>query len=925
VLPHEDLLNELADAILDGTPIDWQDVAARANGRDRALLDRLKIVSDLATVHRGLAVASPTDSQSPYSGDPTADDGGHSRRWGHLNLLELVGRGAFGEVYRAHDTRLDRDVALKLLSSTAGEIRASAIIEEGRLLARIRHPNVVTIYGAERRGDHVGLWMEFVEGQTLEQMLQQGRVFTVAETVDIGIQLCHALTAVHDAGLLHRDIKAQNVMLADDGRVVLMDFGTGWEVNPDSRAALAGTPLYLAPEVLAGGEPTIRSDLYSLGVVLYHLLTGSYPVAARTIEDLRWAHARAERVAIKSARPEVPPDVGGIIERATDPRPERRPESASATAAKLRAAQTHAPRRGWAGVALLALVVSLLVAVPVFQRASRTSAASDSRASAALAVTPITSSAGNKNYPALSPDGTRVAFIWMINGEWELYVKDLTTDRTTRMTEEGAGYPMWSPDGRFLAFRRESRDPARRNSVAVLVIPASGGPERIIWQGAPRTLGNGHSWSADGSHIAISARGAIGEPLRVLVVDATTSKTRWLSQPPSSTLGDSYPAFSPDGRSIAFVRTEGADKHLYLLRLASAGLERLPVDGHDIRGLAWSPDGKTIIFTSYRGAGRDTLWRVPVAGGEAERVIGIGEGASAPSVGGRGRMVYLHTMLDQDVYRVELPGDSSAKPLKLATSSRRDTQPDISPDGTRIAFVSDRAGSAEIWLIDAEGGNPRQLTTFGTLCRYPRWSPDGHRIVSAVRLPSLDQSRVFVTDVSTGASRQITHGPGQDLWPQWSGDGNSIYFASDRSGNYQIWKVAAAGGEPVQLTRDGGFKSWESSDGRYLYYSDNTRAIWRMPVTGGPSTMIVQMADETAFGGEWVLSASGIHWLRLRTTSGPLIEFLAFATGVSVPVVALDTAYDYGSGFSVSKDEQWLAFSHREYDGSDVMMIEGMR
>ena len=143
------------------------------------------------------------------------------------------------------------------------QTRASSIIEEGRLLAQVRHPNVVTIHGAERIGDQVGLWMELVEGRTLEQILEQGRRFTVTEVVEIGIQLCGAIAAVHDAGLLHRDIKSQNVMLADDGRLVLMDFGTGRELGDNSAAGLAGTPLYLAPELLSGKEPTVRSDIYA--------------------------------------------------------------------------------------------------------------------------------------------------------------------------------------------------------------------------------------------------------------------------------------------------------------------------------------------------------------------------------------------------------------------------------------------------------------------------------------------------------------------------------------------------------------------------------------------------------------------------------------------------------------------------------------
>ena len=152
--------------------------------------------------------------------------------WGHLRVLEPIGRGAFGEVYRAWDTRLAREVALKLLPATAKTLRqATSIIEEGRLLARVRHPNVVTIYGAERIDDRVGLWMEFVNGRTLEQVIAQGHTFGPAEATEIGVQLCHAVAAVHAAGLVHRDVKAHNVMLAEDRRVVLMDFGSGRELG----------------------------------------------------------------------------------------------------------------------------------------------------------------------------------------------------------------------------------------------------------------------------------------------------------------------------------------------------------------------------------------------------------------------------------------------------------------------------------------------------------------------------------------------------------------------------------------------------------------------------------------------------------------------------------------------------------------------
>jgi serine/threonine protein kinase len=170
-------------------------------------------------------------------------------------------------------------VALKLLPAVRPAGSGEAIIHEGRLLARVRHSNVVAIYGAEQIGNQIGLWMEFVHGRTLEQALKDGRSFTVRETIDIGLELCQAVAAVHDAGLLHRDIKAQNVALADDGRVVLMDFGAGRDVAESPASDLTGTPLYLAPEILAGQPASVRSDVYSVGVVLHHVLTGSYPCA----------------------------------------------------------------------------------------------------------------------------------------------------------------------------------------------------------------------------------------------------------------------------------------------------------------------------------------------------------------------------------------------------------------------------------------------------------------------------------------------------------------------------------------------------------------------------------------------------------------------------------------------------------------------
>ena len=359
MLPNEQLIDDLADAILDGSPIDWTAAESSSDGAAQLLVGQLRVLAAVADVHR--STSASTSSPVPESPlEPKIAD--VPVLWGPLRLIEKIGRGAFGHVYRAWDTRLDREVALKLLPAgpASGDRAASAIMHEGRLLARVRHPNVVTIYGAERIEDQIGLWMEFVRGHSLEQILDQGKVISAAEAIGIGLELCRAVSAVHGAGLLHRDIKTHNVMRAEDGRIVLMDFGTGREVDDDASSDLAGTPLYLAPEVLQGEQATVRSDIYSLGVLLYHLVTGSYPVQARTVREIRRAHERGERTAVQTARSDVPSKLARIIERAIDPDPARRYQTAEALATDLAAlkARPRLVRLAYAaGLAVASIVV----------------------------------------------------------------------------------------------------------------------------------------------------------------------------------------------------------------------------------------------------------------------------------------------------------------------------------------------------------------------------------------------------------------------------------------------------------------------------------------------------------------------------------------------------------------------------------------
>ena len=283
--------------------------------------------------------SDPPESGSEAKAAPTRPDqqGLQGKRWGELLLVEEIGRGSFATVYRAHDPRLDRAVAVKLLRPSPGDEHfASTLLHEGRTLARVRHPNVVTVYGAGEHDGQVGLWMELVRGVTLEQMLAAHGSFSAGEAGLIGQELCRALAAVHRAGLVHGDVKAQNVMREQGGRLVLMDFGAGGtRSSPAMRQGIVGTLSHLAPELLEGADETMRSDIYSVGVLLYHLVTNDLPVKADTIVGLRAAHARGDAARLQDLRPDLQETFIRVVERAIERDPARRFASAGEMEAAL--------------------------------------------------------------------------------------------------------------------------------------------------------------------------------------------------------------------------------------------------------------------------------------------------------------------------------------------------------------------------------------------------------------------------------------------------------------------------------------------------------------------------------------------------------------------------------------------------------------
>ncbi len=321
-----------SEAQLEGDALDW--TPPTPDGDREALarrhLSEAQSLLDQAT--QGAASSGPEISPTiPL--DPGATqrstvlpERSAGTRWGQLELLEKLGEGAFGEVYRARDAMLDREVALKLLRPGAN-LDFDRFVEEGRRLARIRHPNILVVHGTDTHDGRAGLWMDLVEGQTLEACLETQGTMSAHEATLVGIDLCRAVAAVHAQGLVHRDIKTVNVMRETGGRIVLMDFGSATPSAHDlrdPRGAIEGTPFYMAPELLSGAPPSPASDLFALGVLLYRLVSGRYPIEADNLHELLERRRSGENRPLREVRSDLPASFIQVVERATEMDPSRR-------------------------------------------------------------------------------------------------------------------------------------------------------------------------------------------------------------------------------------------------------------------------------------------------------------------------------------------------------------------------------------------------------------------------------------------------------------------------------------------------------------------------------------------------------------------------------------------------------------------------
>lgn len=625
-------------------------------------------------------------------------------------------------------------------------------------------------------------------------------------------------------------------------------------------------------------------------------------IAAVSVEDVA-EHAQAAKVEAPSFTPVVETIPIPPLDILEPPAPVRRPFS---------------PKRAWiAGIALFGLMglfgYLLLTnsAIPV----------------ASPEVVPLTSYRGVQRSPSLSPDGSRVAFIWVgeSGDNLDIYVQRIDGSGRMRLTTDPAAeeYPEWSPDGSTIAFVRKGE---------IFTIPFDGGPERKL----STARGRGLAWSPDSRFLAFSDQEAPAGGHAIFFISVETGKRHLAAA--VSQAGDDYmwPTFSPDGKQIAFLRRATTMTDVWRVPASGGKPVRVAITYQPATGLVWTPDGKYLLYATGRHA--PGLLAIPAEAHDVTRLELIeiaGTNVSEPSIisrNGRERILaYGHEYTNWDIWGASIGAGGIDRGLPLADSIRADQAPSISPDGKRIAFSSARSGYEEIWVGMADGTPPRQLSKFNSaMANSPRWSPDGKLIVFDATIGH--NSDIYTVDPDGGAPVRITSEPSAEVQANWSHDGKWIYFMSDRSGERQIWKLPAAGGPAVQITRGGGIQAVESADGKYVYYAKEQygRGVWRVPVNGGPETLV---SDE-AWHNLWSLSSDGLYYFDVSSQMPDVFSIerpiplrrLDLATNSITTSGTISVSFPKGvPALDVSRDGKYVAWVGWREHNSELMMIRNFQ
>jgi Tol biopolymer transport system component len=889
---------------------------------------------------------------APENGIPTLEPG---QSVGRYRIVDLLGSGGMGEVYRARDPSLERDVAIKIVA--AAECKNPRWLrlfeQEARGAASLNHPNVVAIYDATADHARACIVFELLDGESLRQRLQR-RDITPSKAVSYAIQIAEGLTAIHAKGMVHRDLKPENVFVTHGDLVKILDFGiakilqtgslddesvlegeTEGEGQTDP-GRLRGTIGYMSPEQLKGERVDSRSDIFSFGLILYEMLARRRAFEGNTASVIAGILTQ-EPPALPTRN--IPAGLRRIVQRCLEKRPDQRFHSAHdlALALRLVAADLETPRH-WRRTALIGGAAALAIAAIVV--AATTIGRGRATRSRALRVesetVPLTSAPGLEYQPALSRDGTQVAYVW--NGSeggsnFDIYTKSVDRQTTFRLTTDRASEccPAWSPDGKSVAFLR-----IHATEADLITMPAMGGPERKIRPVHP-WFGSAITWSPDGKSLAFSDRTAPGRPFQIAVLSLDTGDVRTISHPERSIAGDGLPTFSPDGTQIAYVRLPGLGdafqwSEIEVFDIDSATETRVIRDGSIVGGLDWTTGGDELVFSASAPGGAARLWRVSLAD-RNRRPVGDGiplsnvTGAEAFNAVSRTlrvsvaaaahRLAFARGAYDTDIWAVA-PAGAPTESRKLIASTRLDEAPQYSPDGQRIAFASDRnSPTSQIWVCSAAGSECEQVTSLAVACGTPRWSPDGRRI--AFDAAPEGQTDIYVVEVASKTVTRLTSAPSHEAVPSWSRDGHSIYVASDRTGDWQLWKIAVDGGGEERVTQDGGFIAFEGIDGRTLFYvKDATFGLFARTADGRETRLM----DLPQCKGYWALAPDGIYLVDSNAPQGPVLDFFRFATRDLEFIRNLPGEVACGeTGLAATPDGRALAYVSVNR-GSDLMLVD---
>jgi len=739
-------------------------------------------------------------------------------RLGRFEIVSAVGAGGMGEVYRARDPQLRRDVAIKVLarewSSDADRQRRFEL--EARAAARLSHPNLIAVHDFGMHDGCAFIVTELLQGETLREALGS-RPLSTSKVVEYAMQIASGLAAAHDRGIVHRDIKPENLFVTKDGIVKILDFGIAALVESDSGTAntatvtigdaqpgrVVGTVIYMAPEQARGQGADHRSDIFSFGSVLYEMLAGVSPFRRDTVADSVSAILNDEPPELSPAR--VTPALDRIVKHCLEKKPEDRFQHARDLWFSLQTAlQPSAPsaaqsrhRLATRGLVALGAIVAALAAGAGYLTGSRNARPEGTVAN--HGIRRITELPGLEEFPSISPDGRSVAFTSSIGGKRQILVRLLAGGPPLAVTKDAADHqqPRWSPDGSTLVYFSADVD---HEQGAIWAIPALGGPPRRVIA------------SLGGADISKTGRLACFQLLdgKIQLVTAALDGSDVRRVLSASAGYHRFPRWSPDSRWIAFQRGDGVRDDVFVVAATGGEPKQLTNDRRVVGGVSWLRSSDAIMYASSRDNSMPylpplRLWEVKLDGTTPQPLTSADASYEQPDVHpASGLVSAVRQQMRFDIWKFPFDGTATENVRRAEQITHQTGQvltPTASPSGDEVAFLADHGGRANLWVMSIRTGELRQITFEvdpTVAVGVPNWSPDGQSIafVSSKGLTG-SEFGVWLVNPDGGNLRNIAK---RGLGVAWSTDGGWLYYSDTSAG--ALKKVPAAGGEPVVVRQE---------------------------------------------------------------------------------------------------------------------------